>query len=50
MGWPGKNVTDRAVKLSDTMSTRSSLLLRAAARQVDAWEKLVSLYGPLVDG
>jgi RNA polymerase sigma-70 factor (ECF subfamily) len=30
------------------MGTASSLLARAAARQVDAWEKLVSLYGPLV--
>jgi RNA polymerase sigma-70 factor (ECF subfamily) len=29
-------------------STRSSLLERAKARDADAWQRLVSLYGPLV--
>lgn len=41
-------VTDRPVTPHDDAGTATSLLQRAAARQVDAWEKLVSLYGPLV--
>lgn len=41
-------MTDGAVEHGGDISTASSLIERAAARQVDAWERLVSLYGPLV--
>lgn len=41
-------VTDRAVDISEETGTATSLLARAAGRQVDAWVKLVTLYGPLV--
>ncbi|HZL89907.1 MAG TPA: sigma-70 family RNA polymerase sigma factor [Pirellulaceae bacterium] len=41
-------MTDRRVTPHDDTGTATSLLARAAARQVDAWEKLVSLYGPLI--
>jgi RNA polymerase sigma-70 factor (ECF subfamily) len=34
--------------MHDGTSTATSLLERAAGREADAWERLVSLYGPLV--
>jgi len=43
-----KILTDRDVDRGEDPSTATSLLARAAGRQVDAWERLVSLYGPLV--
>ena len=41
-------MTDRGVSTSDDLSTHASLLVRAATRQIGAWERLVSLYAPLV--
>jgi RNA polymerase sigma-70 factor (ECF subfamily) len=41
-------VTDPNVNLNGESGTSTSLLRRAATRQPDAWDKLVSLYGPLV--
>lgn len=43
-------MTDRAVNAPEETGTATSLLARAAGRQVDAWAKLVTLYGPLVYG
>lgn len=51
---PGPNpaqdqiVTDSPVNDRDGWSTATSLLARAAVRQPDAWDRMVSLYGPLV--
>jgi RNA polymerase sigma-70 factor (ECF subfamily) len=44
----GNFVTDPAVNLPEKSGTATSLLVRAAGQQADAWQKLVSLYGPLV--
>lgn len=41
-------MTDKDVSLVEETTTSSSLLERAVARQSDAWDRLVSLYGPLV--
>jgi RNA polymerase sigma-70 factor, ECF subfamily len=43
-------VTNPAVTIPEETGTATSLLARAAGRQVDAWARLVSLYGPLVYG
>lgn len=48
---PGNHfVTNPAVSIPEETGTATSLLARAAGRQVDAWARLVSLYGPLVYG
>lgn len=43
-----KIVTDPTVSIDGGTGTSTGLLQRAAQRQADAWDKLVSLYGPLV--
>jgi RNA polymerase sigma-70 factor (ECF subfamily) len=43
-------VTNSAVDITAESSTTTSLLARAAGRQVEAWQKLVRLYGPIVYG
>jgi RNA polymerase sigma-70 factor, ECF subfamily len=43
-----KIVTDASVSINKDSATSAGLLQRAALRQADAWDKLVSLYGPLV--
>ena len=41
-------MTDASVPSVEGSATSLTLLARAIARQTDAWERLVSLYGPLV--